>query len=173
MRKEQEDDMSLNSSENIFKLISSSSGNSTDIYWTPSKCILVLVPELLALVVFSVAIAIVYKGVEIDHPVYSVLLLDLVVPLVITAAIILASTVAGINSWKAVSSMLNMISLLYHHTSWAMLSVLRFLLVRTYQDFYDSSWGFLEIDLAQPVSISSNICPWPLVGSSRTKWVGI
>ena len=165
--------MSLNSSENIFKLIFSSSGNSTDIYWTPSKCILVLVPELLALVVFSVAIAIVYKGVEIDHPVYSVLLLDLVVPLVITAAIILASTVAGINSWKAVSSMLNMISLLYHHTSWAMLSVLRFLLVRTYQDFYDSSWGFLEIDLAQPVAISSNICPWPLVGSSRTKWVGI
>ena len=159
--------MSLNSSENIFKLIFSSSGNSTDIYWTPSKCILVLVPELLALVVFSVAIAIVYKGVEIDHPVYLVLLLDL------TAAIILASTVAGINSWKAVSSMLNMISLLYHHTSWAMLSVLRFLLVRAYQDFYDSSWGFLEIDLAQPVAISSNICPWPLVGSSRTKWVGI
>ena len=99
MRKEQKDDMSLNSSENIFKLIFSSSGNSTDIYWTPSKCILVLVPELLALVVFSMAIAIVYKGVEIDHPVYSVLLLDLVVPLVITAAIILASTVAGINSW--------------------------------------------------------------------------
>ena len=124
--------MSLNSSENIFKLIFNSTGNATDLYfyWTPSKCILILMPELLALVLFSIAISIVYKGVEIDHPMYSVLYLDLVVPLIITVSIILTSMLVSIHNWKAVSSMLNMISLLYHHTSWAILSVLRFLLVR-------------------------------------------
>ena len=65
--------MSLNTTQTIYQILFETVSNEKDVYWTTVKCVAVLFPELVALILFSVAIVVMYKGIEISHPVYSVL----------------------------------------------------------------------------------------------------
>ena len=65
--------MSLNTTQTIYQILFETQSNEKDVYWTTVKCVAVRFPELVALILFSVAIVIMYKGIEISHPVYSIL----------------------------------------------------------------------------------------------------
>ena len=65
--------MSLNTTQTIYQILFETQSNEKDVYWTTVICVAVLFPELVALILFSVAIVIMYKGIEISHPVYSIL----------------------------------------------------------------------------------------------------
>ena len=80
-----------------------------------------------------------YRGVEIGHPVYSLLFANLIFPMASTFCIVIASFTININHWKFISSVVNMITMLYHHSSSAVLSVLRFWLI-TKPDWVHSKW---------------------------------
>ena len=54
---------------------------------------------------------------------------NLIFPAVTTTIILLTSFFVSVNTWKTVSTLVNMITLLYHHSSWAVLSTLRYFLV--------------------------------------------
>ena len=94
-------------------------------FWTPEKCFVVLLPEIIALPIFGIGIYVMNKGVEIGHPVYSVLFLNLIFPCFMTIIILSTSFVLDIAQWKVIAAIVNMISMLYHHSSWVVLSVLR------------------------------------------------
>ena len=92
-----------------------------------------------ALPIFALSIYGMYRGVEIGHPVYSLLFANLIFPMASTFCIVIASFTININHWKFISSVVNMITMLYHHSSWAVLSVLRFWLI-TKPDWVHSKW---------------------------------
>jgi hypothetical protein len=94
-------------------------------YWTPGKCFVVLLPELAVPPIFAVSIYVMNKGVEISHPVYAILFLNLIFPCFATVLILFSSFFFDIAYWKVIAAIGNMISMLFHHSSWAVLSVLR------------------------------------------------
>jgi hypothetical protein len=108
-------------------------------FYCIGQCLLVLLPEIAALPIFAISIYGMNRGVEIGHPVYSLLFANLIFPLATTFIILFASFAININHWKAISSVVNMITMLYHHSSWAILSVLRFWLI-TKPDWVHSKW---------------------------------
>jgi hypothetical protein len=101
------------------------SANETLSFWTSTKCLLVLLPELPALPIFAVGIYIMYRGVEIGHPVYSIIFFALIFASLATALILMTSPFVDIDDLKNVSSISNMIAMLFHHSSWAVISILR------------------------------------------------
>jgi hypothetical protein len=117
---------------------------STLIFWTPGKCLLVLLPEYFALPIFAVSIYAMNRGVEVDHPIYSVLLFNLVFPTFATLVIVSASFFVNVNNWKTISSVVNLISMLYHHSSWAVLSALRHAMVTFCLAIVQLEFGLLK-----------------------------
>ena len=87
---------------------------------------MVLLPEMPALPMLGLSIYVMNKGVEIGHPVYSVLFLNLIFAFGMSIFLLLASIFCDIYRWALLSSVGNMIAMLYHHSSWAVLSVLRY-----------------------------------------------
>ena len=125
-----EEDMTDNISCTIYDVIFVLPANETTLsFWTPGKCLLVLLPEFFALPIFAISIYAMNRGVEVDHPIYSVLFFNLVFPTFATLVIVSTSFFVNVNSWKTISSVVNLISLLYHHSSWAVLSALRYAMV--------------------------------------------
>jgi hypothetical protein len=124
--------MTFNSTDNIYKVMFGfgETQNQTAMYWTPGKCAMVLAPEVVALITLAVAAYVMYRGVDISHPVYAILFSNLVFPFCTSGAIVTVSFVLDVNTWKIVSSVANMISMMYHHTCWAVLSGIRYMLVQ-------------------------------------------
>ena len=113
-----------NSSYTIYQIIINQPSNASN--WTLDKCLMVLLPEMPALPMLGLSIYVMNKGVEIGHPVYSVLFLNLIFAFGMSIFLLLASIFCDIYRWALLSSVGNMIARLYHHSSWAVLSVLRY-----------------------------------------------
>ena len=88
--------------------------------------IFTLLPELVSLPIFAGAILIMYQGVEIEHPVFSVILNNLMFPLFVNLVIICSAFPSNMKIFLNVSAFGNMVCLLHHHTSWMVLSGLRY-----------------------------------------------
>ena len=121
--KKYEQNMSNNISYSIYEIIINQPPNAAN--WTSAKCLMMLLPEMPALPIFAISIYIMNQGVEFGHPVYSVLFLNLIFSLGVTILIVVASFICDISGWTYISSIGNMIAMLFHHSSWAVLSVLR------------------------------------------------
>jgi len=85
-----------------------------------------IVSELIALPFLTAAIYVMYRGVEIDHPVYSILFNNLIFPLIVTCTIICSAFVVDKKRVILTSEYGNLTSLLFHHSSWMVLSCLRY-----------------------------------------------
>jgi hypothetical protein len=101
--------------------------------------ILTLLTELVSLPVLAGAILIMFQGVEINHPVYSVLFDNLIFSFFITAITIISAFASNIKIFLNVSAFGNMISLLHHHSSWMVLSGLRYAYI-VKPDWLHSTW---------------------------------
>ena len=101
--------------------------------------ILALLTELISVPILAGAILIMFQGVEINHPVYSVLFNNLLFPFFITIITIISSFASNIKIFLNVSAFGNMISLLHHHSSWMVLSGLRYAYI-VKPDWLHSTW---------------------------------
>jgi len=101
--------------------------------------IFTLLPEIVSLPIFGTAIVIMYQGVEIEHPVYSVLFNNLVFPFFVNIVIICSAFPSNMKIFLNVSVFGNMISLLHHHSSWMVLSGLRYAYI-VKPDWLHSTW---------------------------------
>ena len=87
----------------------------------------VLLPEVAALPIFSAAIFMLHRGVEIDHPVFRVILNNLVFQLTMTVVVIIGQLTISIRkSAMLVSEFVNLAGLLFHQSTWTILSCLRY-----------------------------------------------
>jgi hypothetical protein len=116
---------------------STSSNNfNTDnpIYVLQIFCVL---PELFNLIFLSCGLYGMYQGIEISHPLYAVLFLNLIAPLLTTMLDIIAFFFASTASYIILSNIMNTLSLLFHCTSWCVTSVLRFIYI-IYGDWFNN-----------------------------------
>ena len=87
----------------------------------------VLLPEVFALPIFVAAIYVMYRGVEIDHPVFRIIFNNLIFQLTITAIVILFQLLSSIrNNAILASELANLAGLLFHNSTWLILSFLRY-----------------------------------------------
>jgi hypothetical protein len=101
--------------------------------------ILTLLPEIASVPIFSIAILIMYHGVEIEHPIYSVLFFNLIFPFFVNLIIISSAFASNMKIFLNVSAFGNMICLLHHHTCWMVLSGLRYAYIVN-PDWLHSTW---------------------------------
>ena len=70
-----------------------------------------------------------YQGVEISHPLYAVLFLNLTVSLISTMLDIAVFFFISTATYVFFSNLMNNLSVFFHCTSWCMTSVLRFIYI--------------------------------------------
>ena len=88
-----------------------------------------IVPEYVNFPFLLVTIFGMYQGIEIRHPLYAVLFLNLIVAFATTVTHIVGFTVLPIDKFVIVSNLLNSQSLYYHCTSWCVTSVIRYVYI--------------------------------------------
>jgi len=108
-------------------------------------------PELISLPVLAVTILVMYQGVEIDHPIYKVLFNNLIFLLFFTVLIICSAFPTNMKIFINVSGFGNLISLLHHHSSWMVLSGLRYAYI-VKPDWLHSTWP--DVKQLRIVSVS-------------------
>jgi len=99
--------------------------------------ILCVVPEYLNLFFLSCSLYGMYRGVEIAHPLYAVLFLNLIVPLITTLIDIIVFFFISTARYILLSNPINSLSLFFHCTCWCVTSVLRFVYI-IYGDWFNN-----------------------------------
>ena len=100
----------------------------------------VLLPEFVSLAIFAVAIWMMYRGIEIDHPVFRILFNNLIFQFFATAVIIIGEVSAGNRKVAILFSQFgNIVARLFHHCSWMILSFLRYSYIDN-PDWLQSTW---------------------------------
>ena len=98
-----------------------------------------ILPELISLPVLALFILVMFQGVEIDHPIYKVLFNNLIFLLFFNVIIICSAFPSNMKIFINVSGFGNLIGLLHHHTSWMVLSGLRYAYI-VKPDWLHSTW---------------------------------
>jgi len=88
-----------------------------------------IVPEYVNFPFLLVTIFGMYQGIEIRHPLYAVLFLNLIVAFATTVTHIVSFTVLHIDKFVIVSNLLNSQSLYFYCTSWCVTSVIRYVYI--------------------------------------------
>ena len=88
-----------------------------------------IVPEYLNFPVLSMSIYGMYQGIEIQHPLYSVLVLNLIVALGTTIVHLAGFALLPIEKFIILSNLLNSQSLYFYCTSWCVTSVIRYVYI--------------------------------------------
>jgi hypothetical protein len=117
--------------------------NSThsDIYNTDNPIyalrILCVMPEYFNLFFLPCGLYGMYQGIEISHPIYAVLFLNLFASLLTTMLDILAFFFVSTVHYILFLNVINSLSLLFHCTSWCVTSVLRYIYI-IYGDWFNN-----------------------------------
>ena len=88
-----------------------------------------ILPEYVNFILLIVAVYGMYLGIEINHPLYAILFLDLVVALLFTLVNIFGFFVVKIEKFIVVSNASNGLSLFFHFTCWCLASCIRFVYI--------------------------------------------
>jgi len=99
--------------------------------------IICVVPEYFNLFFLSCALYGMYQGIEIAHPLYAVLFLNLIIPLISTIFDIIVFFFISSVSYVKFSNAMNGLSLFFHCTSWCVTSLLRFVYI-IYGDWFNN-----------------------------------
>jgi hypothetical protein len=108
--------------------------NDYPIYALQIICVL---PEYLNLFFLFCGLYGMYQGIEIAHPLYAVLFLNLIVPLVATILDIIVYFFISSMRYIIFSNIINAVSLFFHCTSWCVTSGLRFVYI-IYGDWFNN-----------------------------------
>jgi hypothetical protein len=96
----------------------------------------------------SIGIYGMYQGIEIKHPLFALLFSNLIFPNVATFLNFLVLAFFPFKNWVRMSMFSNFLSLLFHTTSWSIISVLRYIHIE-HQDWLNDKWP--DITKLQPV----------------------
>jgi len=77
-----------------------------------------LAPEVLNLVLLAAGLCGMYLGIEIGHPVYSLLFTNLVFPFTVTVINLVSFMAVPLGTWLRILPYLNYLCLMFHSTSW-------------------------------------------------------
>ena len=88
-----------------------------------------IAPEYLNFPFLSMSIYGMYQGIEIQHPLYAVLFLNLIVSLGTTIIHLIGFSVLPIEKFIILSNLLNSQSLYFYCTSWCVTSVIRYVYI--------------------------------------------
>ena len=91
--------------------------------------ILCVLPEYINLFFLTCGLYGMYQGIEIGHPVYAVLFLNLIVSTMSTVLDIVVFFFISTNKYVLFSNLVNALSVFFHCTSWCVTSVLRFVYI--------------------------------------------
>jgi hypothetical protein len=91
--------------------------------------ILCVLPEYINLFFLTCGLYGMYQGIEIGHPVYAVLFLNLIVSTMSTVLDIVVFFFMSTNKYVLFSNLVNALSVFFHCTSWCVTSVLRFVYI--------------------------------------------
>ena len=98
-----------------------------------------MLPEVLSLALLSIGVYGTYQGIEITHPIYALLFTNLIFPAVATTINLLVLTLLQFRHWVRLSLFFNFFSLLFHMTSWSVISVMRYIFIE-HQDWINNRW---------------------------------
>jgi hypothetical protein len=96
-----------------------------------------VVPEYINIIFLSCAIYGMYQGIQIAHPLYTVLFLNFIVSLTSSLIDIIAFCFVSISKYVLFANILNALSLFFHCTSWCVTSGLRFVYI-IYGDWFNN-----------------------------------
>jgi hypothetical protein len=99
--------------------------------------ILCVMPEYFNLFFLSCGLYGMYQGIEISHPLYAVLFLNIVASLLTTMLSITTFFFVSTVNYILFSNIINCLSLLFHCASWFVTSVLRFVFI-IYGDWFNN-----------------------------------
>ncbi len=71
-----------------------------------------------------------YKGIEITHPIYALLISNLIFPFVGTALNLFLFAAIPFEDWTRLAMTVNVICTVFHITSWSTISVLRYVFIK-------------------------------------------
>jgi hypothetical protein len=109
----------------------SSSSNFSDLNQTEDDNFILLYPELFNTIILMSVLVPVYKGIEIEHPIYKILFSNLCVSLLSSLAnfAFFFFPIKVLKFNKALSTN-NWVCIMYHLTSWCILSILRYTYIK-------------------------------------------
>ena len=90
---------------------------------------ILVVPEYLNLVILLLAVYGMYQGIEIHHPLYAILFLNLIVPLLFTVVDIIAFVFISSNKYITMTNTNCGFCLFFHCTSWCLSSIIRYIYI--------------------------------------------
>ena len=83
-----------------------------------------------------------YIGIEISHPVYAMLTVNLILPAALTIVDFLLLVAVPFDLWYHQNLFLNSLCSLFHTTSWTIISVLRYVLIE-HREWLDKQWSVI------------------------------
>ena len=121
--------------------------------------ILCVFPEYFNLFFLSCSLYAMYRGVEISHPLYAVLFLNLIIPLMTTVLHITIFFFISTSRYFLISNPINILSVFFHCTSWCVTSALRFVYI-IYGDWFDT---FIPSQKLQWISAVTMTCALTII----------
>jgi hypothetical protein len=88
-----------------------------------------VLPEYVCLLLLIIGIYTMFHGIEIIHPLYTVLFLNLLVSSLSTVINIVAFSLVSIEKYVKVTNLSNSISTHFHCTSWCVTSIIRYIYI--------------------------------------------
>jgi hypothetical protein len=113
-----------------------------------------VVPEVLGLSLLSIGIYGMYCTIEISHPIYALLFINLIFPVVATVMSLMALAFLPFGQWVRLSLFFNCFSLLFHMTSWSVISVLRYIFIE-HQEWLNNKWP--DVAKLKPLTIFAQL----------------
>ena len=116
--------MAYNLTLNISTVIDTYNTQSISCPW------ILVIPEFINLTFLIIGVYTIYQGIEIHHPLYAILFVNLLVALFVTVVNISAAPFIHIEKYIMLSNALNgFFSLLFHCNCWCICSIMRYLYI--------------------------------------------
>jgi len=91
--------------------------------------VIIIFPDYINLVCLSFGVYGMYRAIAIQHPLYAILFLNLVVPLVLTCITIVAFMIIPNKRFVVLANTCSLLSLFFHCTCWCVSSIIRYVYI--------------------------------------------
>jgi hypothetical protein len=114
------ENVSLNATVDLFQEIDKFSTLTTFMF---------IVPECINIIVLVIVLYGMYQGIEIKHPLYSILFANMIITLASSVTDIIAFGFISANKYVQLTNLMSSTSILYHCASWCLTSILRYIYI--------------------------------------------
>ena len=90
---------------------------------------LLVIPEYFNICLLLIGVYGIYRGVEISHPIYFILFVNLIIPLSVSVINIIAYQITSTKKYLMMASSLSGLCLAFHCNCWCVTSIIRYLYI--------------------------------------------